>query len=118
MWQELAGLAHDRLRLAVLETRLAGESLVVMVAAGVMAAVLLVSAWLGLVVAAILALVGGGVTAALAVMIGVAANVLLALLLYALIRRKSRNLQWAASLRSLKTPQDAGRDTEIHDAGP
>ncbi len=43
LWQELRGLAHDELTLAALETRLAGKSLVTMIAAGVMVAVLLVS---------------------------------------------------------------------------
>ena len=41
LWHELRGLAHDRFRLAALETRQAGESLVAMVAAGVMVGVLL-----------------------------------------------------------------------------
>ena len=40
LWQQLLGLAHDHLHLAVLETRLAGQSLVAMVAAGVMVALL------------------------------------------------------------------------------
>ena len=37
---ELGGLTHDRLRLAALETRQAGESLVAMIIAGVMVATL------------------------------------------------------------------------------
>jgi len=49
LWQEFSGLAHDRLTLAALESRLAGTSLVTMIAAGVMIAVLLVSAWLGII---------------------------------------------------------------------
>jgi hypothetical protein len=118
MWQELSGIAHDRLLLAALETRLAGESLVAMIVAGVMAAVLLVAAWLGVMIAAILALVGTGVTAGLAVMIGVTANVLVALLLYGVIRRKSRNLQWAASLRSLRSPPAVERDKESRHVTP
>jgi len=118
MWQELSGIAHDRLLLAALETRLAGESLVAMIVAGVMAAVLLVTAWLGVIIAAILALVGTGVTAGLAVMIGVTANVLIALWLYVVIRRKSRNLQWAASLRSLRSPSAADRDKESRNVTP
>lgn len=46
LWYEVRGLVHDRLTLAALETRLAGKSLVTMIAAGVMVACLLVSAWL------------------------------------------------------------------------
>lgn len=108
--QEWARLAQDRLQLAALETKLAGESLVTMIAAGVIAAVLLVSAWLGLAAAAILALVGVGVSANIAILAAAAANLLGALLLYALIRRKSRHLRWAASIRSLESPVAAEHD--------
>jgi hypothetical protein len=41
LWNELTGLAHDTLHLAALETKLAGQSLVTMIAAGVMIAILL-----------------------------------------------------------------------------
>jgi len=47
LWHELRGLAHNQLGLAALETRLAGKSLVTMIAAGLMVPVLLGSAWLG-----------------------------------------------------------------------
>lgn len=43
LWHELRGLVHDQLTLAALETRLAGNSLVTMIAAGVMVAALLVT---------------------------------------------------------------------------
>jgi hypothetical protein len=91
-----------RLHLAALETKLAGQSLVTMLAAGVVVAVLLVSAWLGLVCAAVLALMGTGVDASIAVLIGVLANLLVALLLCALIQRESKHLRWAATVRSLR----------------
>lgn len=98
IWQELSGLARDQLRLAALETRLAGISLVTMIAAGVIVAVLLVSAWLGLIAAVILLLVGTGLTIGVALALGVAANLLLALLLANMIRIKSENLLWSATL--------------------
>ena len=63
LWHELRGLTHDRFRLAALETQRAGESLVAMIVAGVMVAVLLSSAWLGLMAAAVLGLVEHGVVA-------------------------------------------------------
>lgn len=108
LWSELAGLAHERLQLAVLETRRAGTSLVTMIAAGVMVAVLLVSAWLGLLAAAIVTLVAAGVAIGTALTFGVLANVLAALLLWRLIRWHSTHLQWPATLRSLQLP--AARD--------
>jgi uncharacterized membrane protein YqjE len=102
LWHEWRGLAHGRLRLAALETRRAGESLVAMVAAGVMLAILLGGAWLGLLAAAALWLVGHGASAAGAVLLAVAVNGLAALCLCALIRHKSRHLKFPATLRSLQ----------------
>jgi hypothetical protein len=102
LWLELRGLAHDRFRLAGLETQRAGKSLVAMVTAGVMVGFLLACAWLGLLAAAVLWLVGNGMAASCAVLLSVAFNLFLALLLIALIRRKSRFLQFPATLRSLQ----------------
>ena len=102
LWQEFSGLAHDRLTLAALETRLAGKSLVTMIAAGVMIAALLVSAWVGLMGVAVLWLVNVGIVASIALLIAVAANLVFALILYAVIRLKSRYLQFPATIRSLR----------------
>ncbi len=100
---ELLGLTHDRFRLAALETRRAGESLVAMVVAGVMVAVVLSSAWLGLMAAFVLGLIDKGVAASSAILLAVAFNLLLALILCRVIRRKSRYLQFPATLGSLQT---------------
>ncbi len=102
LWQDLRGLVHDQLTLAALETKLAGKSLVTMVAAGVMVAVLLVSAWLGLLGAVVLWLISSGVVASLAMLLMVAANLVMAWVLYQVIRRKSHHLQFPATLRSLR----------------
>jgi uncharacterized membrane protein YqjE len=99
---ELRGLTHDRFRLAALETRRAGESLVSMIIAGVMVAFLLSSAWLGLMAAAVLGLIDNGVVATSAILIAVALNLLLALVLCRVMRRKSRYLQFPATLRTLQ----------------
>ena len=102
LWHELRGLVHDQLTLAALETRSAGNSLVTMIAAGVMVAALLVSAWLGLMGAAVLWLISIGVLASIAMLLAVVANLVLALVLYDVIRRQSRHLQFPATLRSLR----------------
>jgi len=102
LWRELRGLAHDELTLAALETGLAARSLVTMIAAGVKVAVLLVSAWLGLVGAVVLGLIGIGVTASIAMLLAVASNLVFSLILYEVIRRQSRHLQFPATLRSLR----------------
>ena len=111
LWREGSALFHDRLQLAALETRLAGESLVTMIVAGVIVAVLVVAAWLGLVGAAILTLVGLGVGAGTALLLGVLVNLAVALALCQVIRGKSRHLLWAATLRSLRPPATASDDS-------
>jgi uncharacterized membrane protein YqjE len=113
LWSELRGLTHDQFQLATLELKLAGESLVMMIAAAVMAAVLVVSAWLGLVTAAVVGLIDVGVRPITALMSGVAFNVVAAVLLVLLIRRRSRYLQFPATRRSLSPiGQGLGRATE------
>jgi uncharacterized membrane protein YqjE len=109
---ELLGLTYDRFRLAALETRRAGESLVAMLLAGVMVAFLLSSAWLGLMAAAVLELIGNGIVASSAILLAVAFNLLLALLLCRVMRRKSRYLHFPATLRSLKTKSPVRRDAQ------
>ena len=112
LWHELRELTHDRFRLAALETQRAGKSLVDMIVAGIMVAVLLISAWLGLLTAAVLRLVAHGMVASSAILLAVAFNLLLTLLLFGVIRRKSRHLQFPATLRSLQPMPSGRRDTE------
>lgn len=108
--QQVLGLVHDQLQLAALETRLAGQSLVAIVAAGVMVALLVVSAWLGLMAAATAGLVGTGFPIGLAILMGVGVNLALTVLLFVFIRYKSRHLLWSASLRSLQPAATAQGD--------
>jgi len=112
LWHELRGLTHDSFRLAALETQRAGKSLVTMIGAGVMVAVLLCCAWMGLVAAAVVRLVENGVVASSAILLAVAFNLLLALILCGVIRRKSRYLRFPATLRSLQPMPTRRRDTE------
>ncbi len=102
LWRELRGLIHERFRLAALETQQAGRSLVAMTVAGIMVAVLLSSAWLGLVAAGVLGLVENGMVASSAILLAVALNFLAALILCAVIGRKSRYLRFPATTRSLQ----------------
>lgn len=102
LWYELRGLIYERLRLAALETRRAGESLVTMLIAGVMVAVLLIGAWLGIIVAVVLMLIEHGMVASTAILLAVAVNLLIALLLCGVIRRKSHYLQFPALLGNLE----------------
>lgn len=108
LWDELRGLGVDRIRLAALETQRAGDSLVSMLISGVMIAVLLLSAWLGLQAAAVLLLIENGFAPSSVILLTVAANLLLTLILFGVIRRKSRFLQFPSTLRSLQ-PLSQGR---------
>jgi hypothetical protein len=102
LWRELGELIHDHFQLAALETRRAGESLVIMIVAGVMVAVLLIGAWLGFLVAAVQFLIEQGMAASSAILLTVAVNLLVALILCGVIRRKSRYLQFPALIHSLQ----------------
>lgn len=102
LWHELRAMAHDQLTLVALEARLAGESLVHMLIAGVAIAVLLISAWLGLMAAGIVWLVGLGVLAPAAILGAVLAHLIGAAILYAWLRKQSRHLQFPSTLRSLR----------------
>jgi len=112
LWHELRELSQDRFRLAALETQRAGKSLVAMIVAGVMVAVLLSGAWLGLMAAAVLGLIANGVVASSAILLAVAFNLLLALILCGAIRRKSRYLQFPATIRSLHPVPPRPRNAE------
>jgi uncharacterized membrane protein YqjE len=109
---ELLGLTHDRLLLAALETRRAGESLVSMIIAGVIVAFLVSSAWLGLMAVVVLGLIENGFVAISAILLAAAFNLLLALILYRVVCRKSRYLQFPATLRSLQTKPPEHRDAQ------
>lgn len=99
---ELRAAAHSQVRLAALETRQAGESLVSIIAMGLVAAGLVFSAWLALVGAVLMALVESGLmTTSTALLLAMSANVLIALILIAAIRRKSRRLLLPATVDSL-----------------
>lgn len=95
-------LTQDRVRLAALETRLAGQSAVRMLIAGVVAAVLAIATWLALVGAGVVALVAyAGLAPVVALLVAAAANGLAAFALYVAARRLSRNLAFPRTVGSL-----------------
>lgn len=112
LWHELRGLIYEHFRLAALETRRAGESLVIMIIAGVMVAVLLIGGWLGIMVAVVLMFIEQGMVASNAILLAVTINLLIALLLCGVIRHKSHYLQFPALLGSLQPvpPTHRNRD--------
>ena len=103
LWRELYGFSHDCFHLIALEARRAGQNLVYMIIAGVMIAILLISAWLGLLAAAVLWMIEHGVIMASgAILLAVAVTLLLTLILMVVVHRKSRYLQFPATVRSLQ----------------
>ena len=112
LWGEVRGLSHDRFQLAALEAQQAGVSLVNMVMAGVLVAGLLCGAWMGLLAATVLGLVENGVMVRSAILFAVVLNLLLALVFCRVIHRKSRYLQFPATLHSLQPMSPGHRDTE------
>ncbi|MEO6145554.1 MAG: phage holin family protein [Sulfuriferula sp.] len=112
IWLELVGLLHDRLQIAALETKLAGERLAAIVAMSVIVAVLAVSTWLGLNGAAILWLIDMGLMPSIALLVGVLFNVILAVLFFLTIQRERQKLGWPATLRSLQPMERKGVNGE------
>ena len=103
LWEDLRGLLHDHLQLAALEAQRAGKSLVNMVIYGVAAAILVVTAWLGLMAAVVLWLIGLGLHPSAALLVAVGVNVAGVVLLVLMIMRASKYLGFPATVRSLKT---------------
>jgi hypothetical protein len=101
--RELRELAHDQLQLVALETKLAAQSLMSMVALAVGIGLLLVTAWLGLMGAFVWLLNSVGVAIWLDMVAVTALNILAALITYRLILRRSASLGFPATLRSLRS---------------
>jgi hypothetical protein len=100
--RSLRGLAIDYAVLAVLDARRASIRLGWLLAAGVAAAVLGVTAWLALVVAAVIAVTDDGTSWGAALALAAAVNVAIAIGLGLWIRRRARELPFAATLRQLR----------------
>jgi uncharacterized membrane protein len=102
LWQELYGFSHDCFHLIALEARRAGKNLVYMLIAGLIAAVLLIGSWVGLEAAVVLWLIEHDFTASSAILLAVGLTLVLALILIVVIHRKSRYLQFPATVHSLQ----------------
>jgi uncharacterized membrane protein YqjE len=100
--RELRGLVHDHLELATLESRLVIRRVLGMAMLAVFSALVLASAWLALTGAAVFILINFGFAPAMAMALLAAANVLLALGAWLLLRNISGRLGWPATQRTLK----------------
>lgn len=105
LWRDLRGIARDSVLLAALEARRAGRAFVRMVAYGIMAAILLVTSWLALVGAAVLAATDSGAASLPgALIIAALLNIAFAALFVWLIKRWDTELLFVATLRQLRDP--------------
>jgi hypothetical protein len=105
-------MSSDYLQLAVLDGRSAAVRFAWLLCSGVMAAILLVTAWLALVAGGIVWMLGTGASWPLALGIAAALNVVAAALLIAWMRGLFREPPFAATLRQLRgepPPPEGGR---------
>jgi hypothetical protein len=101
-WQELRAALYERGRLLTLEARLAGLTFVQLVMYSVVIAVLVVTAWLGLVACAVIGLISVGMHWALGMILGVVFNLAVAALLVRSMVGMLDRLDLQATLRRLK----------------
>jgi uncharacterized membrane protein YqjE len=112
-WDNLRALVLDHALLAVLEVQRAGISLVKMVAAGIVISILVVSAWMGLVTAAVVWAVGEGTGWGVALVIAALVNLVVAVAVGVWAKRQIPDLLFAATLRQLRKGDD--RESEHAD---
>ena len=103
LWRDVTAHLKDHVELALLETRRAGKSAVNMLIYAIAAALLLVTAWLGLLAAIVVGLAAWGLHPGWAILIVVGLNLGGAFALYLMIRSNSENLRFPATVRTLKS---------------
>ncbi len=111
--REVRGVVYEHLYLAALEARQAGESLVRIIAMGLIAACLLATAWLALVGATVVVMVQNALlTAGAALILVFAVHCLVAMFLVAVIRKHSRSLTFPATISRLDPARSASANKE------
>jgi hypothetical protein len=96
---ELYELGHDHFRLAALETQRAGVSLVSMIVAGLVLAVLLNGIWFALMAVVVFVLIENGLATSNAILLAIACSLILVLILIAIMRHHSQYLKYPALSR-------------------
>jgi hypothetical protein len=102
LWDDVRMIGRDHALLAVLEVQRAGLSLVKIFAAGLIAALLVVTAWIALVGSAVAWAAGGGTPWWVGLVVAAASNIVFAVALGLWIRAKLPNLMFAATVRQLR----------------
>lgn len=99
---EVRGLVHDHLELATLESRLFIRRVLRMTVIAVFSALLLAGAWFAMSGTAVFLLIRYGFAPAMAMALLAAANLLLALGGWLLLKRTNARLGWPATQRTLR----------------
>ena len=105
-WTNVKGLVQDHALLAVLELQRAGISLVKMVAAGIIISILVVSAWMAFVAAAVVWAVGAGASWGIALVVAAIINILVSVGIAFWAKSQIPDLLFAATLRQLREDKD------------
>ena len=105
-WANVKGLVQDHALLAVLELQRAGISLVKMVAAGIIISILVVSAWMAFVAAAVVWAVGAGASWGIALVVAAIVNIAVAVGIAFWGKSQIPDLLFAATLRQLREDKD------------
>lgn len=113
-WTSLRAMVQDHALLAVLEVQRASISLVKMVAAAIIVSILLVSAWMGLIAAAVVWAVGAGASWGIAILVAALANIAVAVGIGLWAKSQIPDLLFSATLRQLRKDKDAPAP-ESHD---
>jgi uncharacterized membrane protein YqjE len=101
-WDNLKGLVQDHALLAVLEVQRAGVSFVKIVIAGIVISILVISAWMALVAAAIAFAVGQGANWAVAILVAAFVNLAVAAGLALWAKSQLPDLLFSATVRQLR----------------
>jgi uncharacterized membrane protein YqjE len=109
-WANIKALIQDHALLAVLEVQRAGVSLVKIIIAGIVISILAVSAWMGIVAAAIGWAIGAGANWALAILVAALANIAVAAALGFWAKKQVPDLLFSATLRQLRKDAPHGEN--------
>ena len=101
-WENLKALVQDHALLAVLEVQRAGVSFVKIVVAGIVISILVISAWMALVAAAIAFAVGQGANWAVAILVAAFVNLAVAAGVALWAKSQLPDLLFSATLRQLR----------------
>lgn len=113
LWNNLQGLVHDQLQLAIFETLRIGKSLIAIITCTLVIALLIASSWLCLVGALMLWFVQNGMNASIALLVAAAINIFGVLGFLIVMARHSQRLRFPATMNTLKNARSLSGQVEM-----